>query len=93
MTVLPHSVTASSLTLTWQPPSVENLNGIIRQYIVQIVETDTGRTLTIASNNTEVTVEDLHPFYIYICRIAAETVELGPYSAPITVQLNEDGKY
>ena len=92
MTVLPQLVTATSLTLTWQPPSFESSNGVIQRYNVQINEVDTGRMLTATSNTTEVTIEDLHPFYSYICRVAAETVAVGPYSTPITVQLNEEGK-
>ena len=92
MTVLPQSVTTSSLTLTWQPPSLESHNGIIRQYVIEVVESNTGITSTVTSNVTEVTVEDLHPFYIYNCRIAAETIQVGPFSSPIAVQLNEDGK-
>ena len=92
MTVLPQLVTATSLTLTWQPPSFESSNGVIQRYIIQIDEVDTGRMLTATSNTTEVTIENLHPFYSYICRTAAETIAVGPYSTPITVQLNEDGK-
>ena len=92
MTVLPQLVTATSLTLTWQPPSFENSNGIIRQYVIQVEEVNTERMLIATSNTTDITVEDLHPFYVYSCRIAAETIQVGPYSSPITVQLNEDGK-
>ena len=92
MTVLPQLVTATSLTLTWQPPSFENSNGIIQQYVIQITEVDTGRRFTETSNSTAIIVESLHPFYSYNCRVAAETIEVGPYSSPITVQLNEDGR-
>ena len=92
MTVLPQLVTASSLTLTWQPPPFESRNGVIRQYIVQIEEVSTGRMLTETSNMTDVTIDNLHPFYSYRCRIAAETIQVGPYTTPITIQLDEDGK-
>ena len=92
MAVLPQMVTATSLTLTWQPPSFESRNGVIQQYIIQIEEVDSGRMLTATSNTTEVSVDNLHPFYSYSCRIAAETVQVGPYTTPITIQLDEDGK-
>lgn len=92
MTVLPQFVTSNSFTLSWQPPSFESRNGVIQQYIIQIEEINTGRMLTATSNTTEITVKDLHPFYSYSCRIAAETVEVGPYTSAITVQLNEDGR-
>ena len=37
------------------------------------------------------TLTDLHPFYTYSCAVAAETVAVGPYTFPITVQLSEEG--
>ena len=92
MTILPHLVTATSLTLTWQPPSFESRNGVIQQYSIEIVEVNTGRIMTTTSNTTGVTVGNLHPFYTYNCRIAAETIGVGPYTTPITVQLDEDGR-
>ena len=93
MTVIPWFVTASSLTLVWQPPPFESINGVIEQYVILIEEVNTGRVLTAASNTTNITVENLHPFYSYNCRVAAETVGVGPYSSPITVQLNEAGMH
>ena len=92
MAVLPQMVTATSLTLTWQPPSFESRNGVIQQYIIQIEEVNSGRMLTATSNTTDVIIDDLHPFYSYSCRIAAETIQVGPYTTPILVQLDEDGK-
>lgn len=92
MTVLPWFVGATSLTLVWQPPPFEGINGVIEQYVIQIDEVNTGRVLTATSNTTNITVENLHPFYSYNCRVAAETIQVGPYSSPIRVQLNEDGR-
>ena len=92
MAILPQLVTETSFTLTWQPPSFEGSNGVIRQYIIQVLEVDTGITFMEISNLTELTLEGLHPFYSYSCRIAAETIGVGPFSNPVTVQLNEDGK-
>lgn len=92
MTILPLMVTETSYTLTWQPPPYEGINGVIRQYVIQVLEVDSGRIFTEVSNDTEITLEGLHPFYSYTTRIAAETIGVGPFSIPITVQLNEDGK-
>ena len=52
---------------------------------------ETGRDFTVYSNTTQVTLEHLHPFYTYTCRIAAETVGRGPFSEYITIQLPEAG--
>lgn len=92
MAILPLLVTETSFTLSWQPPPFEGSNGIIRQYVIQVLEVDTGSLFTETTNITELTLDNLHPFYSYSCRIAAETVGLGPFSIPITVQLNEDGE-
>lgn len=92
MAILPSLVTDTSFTLSWQPPPFEGSNGVIRLYIIQILEVDTGTLFTATSNITEITLEGLHPFYSYSCRIAAETIGLGPFSTPITVLLNENGK-
>lgn len=38
------------------------------------------------------TVEDLHPHYVYSLAISAVTIGPGPYSQLHTVQMPEDGK-
>lgn len=85
------SVTSESFTLMWQPPPFEETNGIIRNYVIRVTEVNTGQTFTETSNTTQVILVGLHPFYIYECQVAAETVGLGPYSTQITVQLDEEG--
>lgn len=85
-------MTAESFTLTWAPPPIEETNGVIRNYVIAVTEIDTGRVFTENSNTTQVTLAGLHPFYTYECRIAAETVGIGPYSTQIVLQLSEDGK-
>ena len=43
------------------------------------------------STNTEITLQNLHPFYQYLCSVAAETVALGPSSPVLTIEMPEDG--
>ena len=81
----------TTLALSWQPPSLENQNGIIIHYRVNITEMETGRLLLFTAENSYLRVSPLHPFYTYTCTLAAVTVGLGPYSAPIVVQTPEDG--
>ena len=81
----------TTLALSWQPPSLENQNGIIIHYRVNITEIETGRLLSFSAVNTSVRVSPLHPFYTYTCIVAAVTVGLGPYSAPFVVRTPEDG--
>ena len=85
--------TSNSISLTWDAPSYESRNGIISQYVIRILEDDTSTTTLYYSNTTITTVFGLHPFYIYKCSVAAATVDIGPYTAIITLQLDEDSKY
>ena len=43
------------------------------------------------STNTEITLQNLHPFYQYSCSVAAETVALGPSTPVLTIEMPEDG--
>ena len=65
--------------------------GTIQNYVIAIHEVETGRNFTAHSNTTQVTLEPLHPYYTYMCSIAAETVGRGPFSEHITIQLPEAG--
>ena len=93
----PQEVTANEvasmyLTLTWNAPPFEETNGIIRYYMIRVSELETGTSFFVTSNETEVTVLELHPYYTYECNVAAYTIDLGPYSTSITIQLLEEGK-
>lgn len=87
------AVSPSSVNLTWSPPPVASRNGIIREYQINITEIDTGRVLLLYSTTSQLTVTSLHPFYTYVCRVSASTVEYGPYSESIQITTFEDGKH
>ncbi len=85
-------MTSSTITLSWSPPPFEDTNGIIQYYLISITEVDTNITFSpLQSLSTEFTVTNLHPHYTYLCRVAAYTSDIGPYSSPITIQLSEEG--
>lgn len=86
------AVTAQTFTASWSPPPFEMQNGLIQQYVIVVTGTESGHTFQTTSNTTEVTVMNLRPFTTYTCKVAAETVGIGPYTSPITVQLLEDGE-
>ena len=85
------SITSTSLELTWNPPPFEETNGLIRYYAVKVFEVETGKIFALASNVTNISIGNLHPYYIYVCSIAAYTSGIGPYSDEVTVQLAEEG--
>ena len=81
-----------TLRLSWEPPGNRSRNGIIVRYYVNITELNTDSSFLVETTDQWVVVDDLHPYYRYSCIVAAETVELGPFSAPVIVELPEDGK-
>lgn len=86
------SPTSTSIVLTWSPPPAVSINGIIDYYVVEIMENRTGRSWTLHSPNLYLTLGSLHPYYVYVCRVAAFTVGRGPFTPYFEVITAEDGK-
>ena len=82
-----------SLRITWQPPVEEERNGIIRRYVINITELNSGNEYQLENASTEITVQDLHPFYRYSYSVAAETVTLGPFTPGSIIEMPEDGMW
>ena len=87
------NITATSVTLSWEPPESDLQNGVIRHYLIQVFEYQTGNNLTYqATAHTVFTVGDLHPFYTYSLSVQAVTVAAGPLSVSQSISTLEDGK-
>ena len=86
------AITATSVTLNWQPPPEEDRNGLIRLYYVFVTEPESGRSFTLNSTTISYSVHNLHPFYTYNFSVAAVTVAAGPISDNITLQTSEAGE-
>ena len=87
------SVSSTSIRISWEPPPLDQQNGIIVTYFISVTEIETG---VIHSFNTDVTdnlliVNSLHPFYNYNCSVAAFTIGLGP-GIFVAVQALPEGK-
>ena len=87
------AVNSTSVDLSWSPPPTEDHNGIIRHYIVRVVVENTEEMFTLSTTHQQITIESLHPYYIYNFSVSAVTVAPGPYSEPHTVQTLPDGKF
>lgn len=85
------SYTSTTISLTWEPPPAEHVNGILRHYTVGYLEQDTVLEFSVISNTTSLQLMDLHPYFTYIIRVRAETVSPGPFSYSQSVRLPEDG--
>lgn len=93
----PRSITAEVISptvfvLRWQPPLMEDVNGVVRRYTVNVTELETGRVEQYFTTELNVIVESRHPFYRYRYVLAAETVGLGPFSDPSIIHMPEAGR-
>ena len=71
---------------------MENTNGIIRKYIINITEQSTGEQLVVIETlNTTIRVHSLHPYTTYLVSVAAYTVGEGPYTPLLEVVTLEEG--
>ena len=95
----PQNVSASPTSpfeayLSWSPPLEEERNGVIDNYVINITEDDTGDKFQVSTSTTTITLdENLRPYYVYTCVIAAETsVGVGPYSSNVSFRTHEYGR-
>ena len=86
------STTATSISLSWEAPADDQINGIIVRYVIRVVLVDTGMTYYYNSSVLTATITSLKPYTTYECSIAAVTsAGRGPFSSAITVQTDEAG--
>ena len=90
--VVSSGITSITLDLSWDvlPPAYQN--GIVRYYLINITEKDTGSAFQLSAQSNSIFIQDLHPFYTYFVSVAAFTVDVGPYSTAISYRTEEDGK-
>ena len=84
---------ATSIVLSWDPPLLEDQNGIIRHYEVTLIALETGEIHIRTSTTLSITVSSLRPYTTYNCTVAAETVATGPSTVGIVIQTLQTGNY
>ena len=75
----------------WDTIAVENHNGIVRHYLVSVLEVDTGEIDVYTAVATQLNISRLHPYYTYICVVAAVTIRTGPFSHNISIITPQGG--
>ena len=81
------------IILQWQPPELEYQNGVITEYLVEVSSVNGNVTIFATFSNTTGDVGSLNPYTRYQIRISAATaVGSGPFSEPLNILTNEDGK-
>lgn len=87
------SILARSITLSWNLPLPEDLNGVITGYTVKVENADSGETSLFTTTEAMYIVSALIPYQTYNISVAASTmVGRGPFSASTPVITPEDGK-
>ena len=78
------AVDTSSIHLSWAAPPPDTWNGVITHYIISYYSlTNLSSSVNRTTNETEALLDDLDPDTTYQFTVAAETVSLGPSSAPV----------
>ena len=77
--------------MSWDPLPLALQNGIVRQYIVTIVDI-AGDARVINTTATSVNIAALSPFTMYTCTVTAETIAVGPSTLPVQLVTPQDGK-
>ena len=83
-------VNATAIYLTWD--GVLTQAGILRSYVIRVLEEDTGTILEYRTSLMSITIS-VHPDYVYRCSISVFTVATGPFSDVVTVRTPQAGKY
>jgi receptor-type tyrosine-protein phosphatase Q len=79
-----------SIHITWDPPLLQDHNGVIREYQVNVIEHSSNQLIQETTNQTQLIVDGLRPFHTYHCSILAVTVDEGPYTVNVSVVTEED---
>ena len=69
---------------------MEDRNGIITMYTVNVTSVTAGYVMTLSTSDTELTVTNLDPFTLYNFTVAAATsIGSGPFSDPVQAMTAE----
>ena len=90
------ATTSRTLYFTWEPPLLEQQNGVILGYTVNIVSNDNSTRFQLYSDDhaTNLSATIFKPYTVYRCVVAAFTTPgTGPYSDEAVILTPEDGNF
>lgn len=70
----------TTANISWSPPPPEDQNGIIRHYSIELTDKSTGLELNIIAEAEYYLLDFLEPHTTYTYRIAAVTIQPGPFT-------------
>lgn len=87
------TTSSQSAVISWNPPLLEERNGIITSYSITIHRQGTDSQRQLTSLTTMISVSMLSPFTTYTVTVAASTtIDVGPPSTQLTFRTDEDGE-
>ena len=89
------AINSTAIIFTWDHPAVDARNGLITGYSLILLEqaTNLSTSYSQTGGRIELIVSNLHPYYDYECRIAAETrMGRGPYGPTFITTTLQAGK-
>ena len=87
------AINSSTLSLSWNPLASSNANGLVREYIVDVLVQDSSERYQYSTVNTSLILTELHPYYTYTVYIAAVTIGRGPFSSGHTIRMPQNGTF
>lgn len=86
------SLSPRSISISWEPPPLEDRNGDIIGYSVNVTAIEIGDKFHLSLMGTSLTQSFLRPFTTYEFRLAALTpAGVGPFSSVYRINTPEDG--
>ena len=92
LNLLESKLSSRSFYLEWEPPLFEDINGILRKYIINITDENRGTSFTLESYNTSAELYGLLPHTTYFVSVSAFTVDEGPHSPVIVIKTLEESE-
>ena len=87
------AMNSHSINISWNPPPMNKVNGIIQYYFLNITVVETSHSLYFKTSDTSVSLNDVHPHYTYTVVVAAVTIAIGPFSTEQSITTPQDGNY
>ena len=84
---------SSGVFIQWASPPPPDVNGIIRSYTVNLLNTRTGAVLSYSTTQTSINITNLSPYTQYQYNVSAVTVSEGPFSISLNFTTYQDGNH
>ena len=92
MDISVYAINSTAISISWKPPMFKDVNGIIRNYILDIIEIESESSFINFTDYTSIFLTGLHPYYGYNITIRAVTIASGPASSIYNVITDQDSK-